>query len=389
MSETFQRPEPTESPAARRWWLLAKVADYLMQAAIAATFIASVYVVSNLVGGDFIRFPLAPNGHPLSLQDQDRLVGNAELAVNVILLCSILVTLIAVVRWGWAVLPTCLAGIWGLLVFFGGPWVLAVSLARAANPANNITHQLGLAFEVTGAVVLGMVLARLVTGLVRRVLIGRPTARVPVELTREEEESVRKGPRFRSPMRRCWELSLCTDALRDSCPAYQNRKSCWRKGEGCLCDPLFWNRAMEAADRDRGARLSPTQRETRERIRRQLQIDTSGAARRARCRVCPIYDEHQHYKYRIVVWLAYPVTALIVWGLMPFIHEGFVWFSGLLNRMVSGAAFLPDKQPETQPFMSFIIETRGIEFLVMLAVAFIVVSYLLELTEYLVFDVKI
>jgi hypothetical protein len=124
-------------------------------------------------------------------------------------------------------------------------------------------------------------------------------------------------------------------------------------------------------------------------MRRQVQIDMSGAARRARCRACPLYNEHQHHKYRAFFWLAYPATAAVVVALMPVIHVGYTMLATVLQRLVSGTAFLPNREPEFRPFLSVVLETKGIEFLVVLAVAFVVVSYLLELTEYLVFDVKI
>ena len=146
---------------------------------------------------------------------------------------------------------------------------------------------------------------------------------------------------------------------------------------------------LETAEREQGIRISTEERQARDRRKREHHVELSRKARRARCRTCPIYAEHQHYKYRAFFWVAYPITAVVVWFLMDYIHLGYVWFATILNKLVSSAAFLPDTESETRPFMSIVMETRSLEFLVVLAVAFVVVSYVLEFVEYVVFEVKV
>jgi hypothetical protein len=375
-------PEMQERSRRRRWRLVSKLVDHAVELGVAAVLIAGMYVLYNLITGDFIRLPTGPS--------HDLVIQNAQRAANVILFGSILTSAVVIVRWGWIAAPAYAAGAWGVVLYVLAPWGLAVAVNSPGAKANEVTTVLGLTFHVTGEIVLGLVLVRLMVGGVRGVIVGRQASKAPVELTLEQEaKRERKSRGHRSLLRKCWELSMCRAEMRDYCPAFRDGKACWRKGEGCLCDPVFAQKVMETAEREQGLRVSPQEREARERMRRQTHLDTSGRARRARCRACPLYNEHQHYKYRAVFWLAYPATAAVVWVLMPYIHIGYQWLSTILYKWVSSTAILPDQESEYSPYMSISMQSKSVEFLVVLAVAFIVVSYLLELAEYFVFEVKV
>jgi hypothetical protein len=142
----------------------------------------------------------------------------------------------------------------------------------------------------------------------------------------------------------CWQLPFCRESLRVRCPIYHLRRKCWRERVGCMCEEIrirealarFFDRQEETGNLNFATGLqeaaagepqigSSVQTGPREDVIRipeirkdQIKIPVDNAmpieAKRARCRECVIYNEHQRYKYQLlapIVTLIFPVVAVI------------------------------------------------------------------------------
>lgn len=107
---------------------------------------------------------------------------------------------------------------------------------------------------------------------------------------------------------KCWQLPYCRKFVRERCPIYHSRRTCWAERVGCMCEESVIQNAMEgkvipsdivAAAKyiPRNAKLTPAQKAER-------------------CRQCVIYNEHQKHKYQ----LALPLSAIGLVGLYILLH---------------------------------------------------------------------
>ena len=94
---------------------------------------------------------------------------------------------------------------------------------------------------------------------------------------------------------RCWEMPYCHEAIKEMCPAFQRRRSCWRIKQGCNCDPyLIESLLRKGVGKEIGARDAAYLRSDLAGNRRM------GTERTRECRSCPIFIEHQRQKFRVL-----------------------------------------------------------------------------------------
>jgi hypothetical protein len=99
-------------------------------------------------------------------------------------------------------------------------------------------------------------------------------------------------------MGKCWQLPYCRTFVRERCPIYHSRRTCWREKVGCMCEEEVIRNAMEnrpiPKDLVGASKYIPVNNKL-----------TQGQ-KRQRCRQCVIYNEHLKHKYR----LSLPLTVL-------------------------------------------------------------------------------
>ncbi len=179
-------------------------------------------------------------------------------------------------------------------------------------------------------------------------------------------------------MGKCWQLPFCRKFVRERCPIFLARRTCWKERVGCMCEESVIQNAMQ------GKVISKDAIASSQYIPRNDKLPM--AAKIERCRQCVIYNEHQRHKYKI----ALPVTLF----LMVAIYFGFhgqllTIFGGIvsqIDRVVGAATFRPGQSSaadlNTQSFSYF-------KELMVLCGLTIVLAYLLRLLEYLIFKLKI
>lgn len=189
-------------------------------------------------------------------------------------------------------------------------------------------------------------------------------------------------------MRRCWELHFCRKSLRATCPRYLEKVSCWRRRSGCYCDRGLATRLLETVSANRRVEVAEELRagqvgaEPRAAGRSQR---TSTKRKRAPCGECPIYLEHQKYKYRALSWLSYPAAAVVIGFAYHRIRAAYQWVDWELSEILSGMQVLPDTLTDT-PLEAASWLTAENAVVVMVGV--ITVGIILQLTEVAVFRLK-
>ncbi len=104
-------------------------------------------------------------------------------------------------------------------------------------------------------------------------------------------------------MGKCWQLPFCRKFVREACPIYHSRRTCWRERVGCMCEEEVIRGALEGKTipRDVVAAAKFIPRTSR----------ATPQQKAERCRQCVIYNEHQRHKYRLSVPIALSFVALI------------------------------------------------------------------------------
>lgn len=175
-------------------------------------------------------------------------------------------------------------------------------------------------------------------------------------------------------MGKCWQLPFCRKFVREKCPIYHSRRTCWRERVGCMCEEEVIQNAMEnraiPKDAVAAARYIPVNNKL------------SMAQKRERCRQCVIYNEHLKHKYK----LALPVTIgsfalLYVAGRSPLLN----FTEDLINRLNGILARMTDS---SAPVVS--AGGMGVFREIFLdCFMFVLLAYVLKLLEYFIFKLKV
>ena len=179
---------------------------------------------------------------------------------------------------------------------------------------------------------------------------------------------------------KCWQLPYCRKFVRERCPIYHSRRTCWKEQVGCMCEESVIQNAMEgkvipsdivAAAKfiPRNAKLTPSQKFER-------------------CKQCVIYNEHQKHKYQ----LALPMAALALVGLylalrIPIraqVNVVLEAIDSVMSKATLSASATPDS--DVTSLTSGIIPYAEI---IMVACTLIIFAYLVRFIEYVFFKLQI
>src|SRR5580704_6475073 len=93
---------------------------------------------------------------------------------------------------------------------------------------------------------------------------------------------------------KCWQLPFCRKFVREKCPIYHSKRTCWRELVGCMCEEEVIRGAMEGRVIPKDMLLAANM------IPRNNKL-TAGQ-KKERCKTCVIYNEHQKHKYKASTW---------------------------------------------------------------------------------------
>lgn len=180
-------------------------------------------------------------------------------------------------------------------------------------------------------------------------------------------------------MGKCWQLPYCRKFVREQCPIYHSRRTCWKERVGCMCEETVIRNAME------GVRIPKDALTAAKYIPYNKKLTPGQKA--ARCRSCVIYNEHQRHKYKMAVPASLLTIAVIyIFAKGPLMN---MLGSAILSadRMVGVAVYRPDAkggmaqvEPETMMWFKEIL---------LVCLLLVVFAYLMRLVEFLVFKAKV
>lgn len=179
------------------------------------------------------------------------------------------------------------------------PWYVPIVFTAQANElqGNAVNY---LAAAGYPAIVVGfcLILADAVSRVRLRIQQGAKAEQVKYGKGMREERDVRNV--F---LGKCWQLPYCRKFVRERCPIYHSKRTCWKERVGCMCEESVIKNAMEGntipADIVAAAKYIPRNSKL------------TPAQKAERCRQCIIYNEHQKHKYQLLL----PVTMFGVVGL--------------------------------------------------------------------------
>jgi len=94
-------------------------------------------------------------------------------------------------------------------------------------------------------------------------------------------------------MGKCWQLPFCRKFVRDRCPIYHARRTCWKEQVGCMCEEQVIRDAMEGKVIAKDEVIAASMIPHNNKLTTQQKFE--------RCRQCVIYNEHQKHKYRALL----------------------------------------------------------------------------------------
>ncbi len=178
-------------------------------------------------------------------------------------------------------------------------------------------------------------------------------------------------------MGNCWQLPFCRKFVREKCPIYHSRRTCWKEQVGCMCEESVIRDAMEGKvipkDAVAAAKMIP------------INNKLTSAQKFERCKSCVIYNEHQKQKYKLML----PVTMAVFVGAWLFIRSNLIYLVDNaihnLDRMMGKVTF------NASGNVSDTIKQSSIPFheIALACIMLIVFAYVLKLLEFLIFKAKL
>lgn len=176
-------------------------------------------------------------------------------------------------------------------------------------------------------------------------------------------------------MGKCWQLPFCRKFVREKCPIYHARRTCWKEGVGCMCEEEVIRHAMEGRiipkDMVAAAKFIPRN----SKLTPQMKIE--------RCKHCVIYNEHQKHKYKLAMPLIFvAIGGTYVFGRVP-MKEQIGKAVENVNKMFGQMTY---RENQT------VADTVGLTVfkeLLMVCLMLVIAAYLMKLVEFLFFKAKV
>ncbi|HUV03715.1 MAG TPA: hypothetical protein VMX94_01255 [Armatimonadota bacterium] len=331
----------------------------------------SAYLLWGVVSGSLARIYMLPQA------DQARVWANLKFAWQALSISGIALIFSAAIRYyadevtGYALLIGGASFYWGIPMFVGTSAQMARVMGAAGLPLGYTITQ----FRVVGLVALVVAAPLMVSDFWYKLRgVRRPAARGAVTIPKEGE-----GPRSRVYLF-CWQMPYCRDYLRRFCRAYEQRKSCWRLKSGCYCDEDMILRVMKRSSTSRVAGFDQRYSEVHGGSK-----NLTGGQKRRRCRQCFLYAEHQKQKYRILSPLVFPAAVGVMW---MYLKPAKTILQIALDKADALIKTL-SMHASSNPWANAPAATETVQWIFLLCLCMILITYMLRFLEYCIFDLQI
>ncbi|MGE0001448.1 MAG: hypothetical protein AB7F50_08775 [Fimbriimonadaceae bacterium] len=174
---------------------------------------------------------------------------------------------------------------------------------------------------------------------------------------------------------KCWQLPYCRKFVREKCPIYHARRTCWRERVGCMCEESVIRNAMAGKLVPKDAVAAASMIPYNQSISDEKKIE--------RCRHCVIYNEHQKHKYKLAMPMAILGLGGIYFVFRTQLLEGVAGMVGNLDRLVNNATLNTVNPASNAKGGNFFHE------FVLGALMLIVLAYAIRFIEFLIFKLKV
>lgn len=349
---------------------------------LVAFVIVLAYVVYGLASGKALT---ATQG--LTHGDRLRILTNMASACKALGVCWTVLVVSTAVRYYAEEMLGYGMSLLGIVLYFGTPWMLAVSYTEADIRANPSLGMIGAESRVLAVVALILGTLLVIRDVFYRIGQSKLARIRQAEKNKFKSfvvgdvDSVEEPPKP-GMYAKCWNMSFCTGFVRQYCPAFEAKKSCWQVKCGCLCDEKTILRALMIKGGDDGN------------IKKELDIrgltanapELSSAQKRERCRNCTIFQFHQHQKYRLISPIIPVAVLVLMYGLFSMLQEWFMVAVKYTDAFVTKVSFLPQHGQATHSVSSM---PEFVFWLFIIWLGIMVVSYTLKFVEFCVFKLQI
>jgi hypothetical protein len=260
----------------------------------------------------------------------------------------------------------------GAALYFLSPSGLA-SLTMGSLAKNPIYQDIVNDIALVGLFCLVPGCALLVRDVIMRITNRFSAAHMPQ--TDEERARAERLRKHRKPYEKCWDMSVCNERAKRFCPAWEEHKPCWQVKSGCLCDEGIMRKALLDHERQAGiAQQTPQAVDTRPKV------ILTAQQKKARCRNCTIYAEHQRQKFRIASPATLVLVAAVYAALYGQVHAVLYDFFKRMDRFMS---FLTYHKGASE---SFSTQGNTVTTLGMICLGIVLLSITFRMVEWLIFD---
>ena len=357
------------------WDALDRLTMLGLQIGGGAFALVSIYLVWGLVTGSLANAVILPG------PDRFRVLQNIQYACQALQIGGVIFVISAAIRFyqdeitGYALLMGGATLHWGLPILVGAS-LQGVSFQAATLPAFVVSQYglVGMVSLILAGPLIAIDFSFKMRGVRRKATRGAEVVSIQDEL-----------PKVRFCFF-CWQMPYCRDYLRKFCGAYTKKKSCWRLKSGCYCDEEMILRVMK---RSTTSKLDGFDQRYSQPLGSKKTV--SAAQKRQRCRECFIFCEHQKLKYRILSPLAFPVALLIMWiyfqPVKTILHNALALTDKFAGRISYGAG--ADPFTAAAKSASAAAASNTAEYLFIVCLGMILVSYIIRGMEYFIFDLQV
>ncbi len=344
--------------------LLDKLCRFLVGAGgLVAVGAIGLIVYQFMAGGSVQDQALAQGVQTVGALSTAALVGCIAVALGV-----------AWLAWGEEVLGPILLIVWALLFFSSSYLPLMTGTTTPNALQDEALSSLGRAsipFGVVGILVIALDIA----GRIRtRAREGAKADQLKYGKGLKEERDVRNV--F---LGKCWQLPYCRKFVRERCPIYHSRRTCWKERVGCMCEESVIRNAMEGrvipADIVAAAKYIP------------YNSKLNPEQKAERCRQCVIYNEHQKHKYKLGLPVAVGGVALVYVLFREPMGNGVKGAIKGADELVARATLRKDSGDPTRSGLGD--PTIPYHEIILAVIAFIVACYSIRAVEFLFFKLKV
>lgn len=338
-----------------------------------ALAVVLIYFLYALFSGYVAAYPQLYHRAPAQAA---KIVGNLHAASIILVIAAVAMLLYTLLHlWEFNQLAPILALV-GLALYFGPPFALAQVLGNSMQ-GNAAAMTILVALARVGQMLLLAAAAHGVPALLKQLRTGF-TGLGADSATRR---AARKQPGMIHPFSPCWRLPYCRPYIRDRCPRYQERKTCWRRKIGCLCDDDIMAAALMGGE--------GTAAGARDKLILEFLPGAGGGrstvGKRIKCKNCFIFLEHQRIKHRFVAPLSVPLVVGAFWYFQGQIEQAYASFCQWAARGVQAVAF---GQVNTGVLQETFTNPL-VKWLILACFGVYALTYVLRFWEYLFFKLKI